>query len=74
MILVDYRMPELNGLGATRKIREMEAGGNRVPIAATTANALGEQRDDCLAAGMDDYLSKPSTLQQLAAMRKQHGS
>ena len=74
MILVDYRMPELNELGATREIREMEAGGNRVPIVATTANALGEQRDDCLATGMDDYLSKPSTLQQLAAMRKQHGS
>ena len=71
MILVGYRIPEFPGPGATRKIREIAAGGNRGPIVAATANALAAQPDDCLAARMDDYLSKPSTLPQLAAMRKQ---
>lgn len=66
VILMDYRMPGLDGPAATRLIREREAAGSRVPIIAVTANALAEQRDSCLAAGMDDYLSKPVTLQQLA--------
>jgi CheY-like chemotaxis protein len=66
LILMDYRMPGLDGPAATRLIREREAAGSRVPIIAVTANALAEQRESCLAAGMDDYLSKPVTLQQLA--------
>jgi two-component system, sensor histidine kinase len=72
LILMDYRMPKLDGLGATREIRELEARGDRVPIVAVTANALEEHRHECLAAGMDDYLAKPFTLQQLAAMLEQH--
>jgi len=74
MILIDYRMPEPDGLGATREIRELEAKGDRVPIVAVTANALTEQRGECMAAGMDDFLSKHFALQQLAAMLNQHGS
>ena len=67
LILMDYRMPGKDGLEATREIRELEHDRGHVPIIAVTANALIEHRDSCLAAGMDDYLSKPVTLQQLAA-------
>jgi signal transduction histidine kinase/CheY-like chemotaxis protein len=66
LILMDYRMPILDGPAAAREIRAMERGHRHVPIIAITANALVEHRDLCLAAGMDDYLSKPVTLQQLA--------
>ena len=66
LILMDYRMPILDGPAAAREIRALERGHRRVPIIAITANALVEHRDLCLAAGMDDYLSKPVTLEQLA--------
>jgi len=66
LILMDYRMPVLDGPAAAREIRTLESGKRHVPIVAITANALVEHRDICLSAGMDDYLSKPVTLQQLA--------
>jgi CheY-like chemotaxis protein/HPt (histidine-containing phosphotransfer) domain-containing protein len=64
LILMDCQMPELGGLEATQVIRQHEAagrtaGGRPVAIVALTANAMNSDRDRCLEAGMDDYLSKP---------------
>jgi len=60
-------MPEVDGLEATRRLRarETETGRTRVPVVALTAHALDGDRDTCIAAGMDDYLTKPFTQQQL---------
>ena len=66
IILMDWRMPVTDGLKCTLQIRELqEAQGHRVPIIAVTAHALAGDRERCLEAGMDDYLSKPFTLEQL---------
>ena len=71
LVLMDCHMPEMDGLAATTKIREHEqAGGNgqRVPIIALTADVQKGVQDQCVAAGMDGYLSKPFTQDQLQAV------
>jgi signal transduction histidine kinase/CheY-like chemotaxis protein len=66
LILMDLRMPEMDGLQATRRIRqfEQETGGH-IPIIAMTAHALKGDREICLAAGMDGYVAKPVRRQEL---------
>lgn len=66
VILMDVQMPRLDGLEATQKIREFEKdSGKRIKIVALTAQAMGGDRERCLAAGMDDYVSKPISKSEL---------
>jgi CheY-like chemotaxis protein len=63
---MDMRMPEMNGLDATRAIRETERiTGRHVVVVALTANVLEDDRKACIDAGMDDFLAKPLTLDAL---------
>jgi signal transduction histidine kinase/DNA-binding response OmpR family regulator/HPt (histidine-containing phosphotransfer) domain-containing protein len=59
VVLMDIQMPELDGLGATRQIRALAEPKRSIPIFAMTANAMAGAREEYLAAGMDDYISKP---------------
>lgn len=67
VILMDCQMPELDGFGATRRIRELQSP-DRIPIIAMTANAMDSDRDECLAAGMDDFVTKPVSIDRLSAV------
>mgnify|MGYP000862509771 CR=1 FL=1 len=68
LVLMDIQMPEMDGMSATRIIRKSPGPVAGIPIIALTANAIDGQRDEYMAAGMDDYLSKPFEAHQLYAV------
>ena len=72
LVLLDCHMPVMDGLAAAREMRGAEDAGTHTPIVALTASAFAEDRAACLAAGMDDFLSKPYTFNQLREIVTRH--
>lgn len=68
VILMDVKMSVMDGLEATKAIQARESGNRRVPIIALTAYAMKGDRERCLAAGMDDYVSKPINGSEMIAL------
>ena len=74
LVLMDCQMPEMDGYEATRRIRDENSSvrNHRIPIIAMTANAMSGDRQKCLNAGMDDYITKPIDRQEFANVIKRH--
>ena len=70
MVFMDCQMPEMNGYDATSQIRQLDGPNRHVPIIAMTAEALDGCRDRCLQAGMDDYVTKPVSMEDLTRLLK----
>jgi CheY-like chemotaxis protein len=75
LVFMDIQMPEMDGMEATAKIRENESlAGGRIPVVALTAHAMKGDQELCLAAGMDDYLTKPIRPQELDKMLNKYAT
>ena len=72
LVLMDCQMPDMDGFAATREWRRRESEGSRLPIVALTASAMEGDRERCLAAGMDGYITKPVTARHLAEAIERH--
>jgi CheY-like chemotaxis protein len=72
-VLMDVQMPEMDGLEASRQIRQHEGTGRHLPIIAMTASAMSGDREKCLAAGMDGYIAKPIDARELTAKVERYG-
>jgi CheY-like chemotaxis protein/HPt (histidine-containing phosphotransfer) domain-containing protein/anti-sigma regulatory factor (Ser/Thr protein kinase) len=72
LVLMDVQMPVMDGLEATRRIRQDVPGGTRIPVVGLTASALKEQAEDCRAAGMDDVIAKPIERERLEAVLERY--
>jgi len=72
LIFMDMRMPNMDGLEATRKIRSMGYGAKVLPIVALTANAFDDDRNACFDSGMNDFMTKPVSAEELSAMVQTH--
>ncbi|HYC92552.1 MAG TPA: response regulator [Thermoanaerobaculia bacterium] len=68
IVLMDIQMPDMDGYEATRRIRQMDGPVSKIPIVAITAHALAGEREKCIASGMNDYLAKPVSLEQIGAV------
>jgi CheY-like chemotaxis protein len=73
LILMDVQMPEMDGFETAKAIRKLRASSDQPKIIAITAYALKGDREKCLAAGMDDYISKPVKLEELRAVLESYG-
>jgi CheY-like chemotaxis protein len=73
LVLMDIQMPGIDGLEASRRIRSLSPVHSRIPIVAMTASATVEDRGACVAAGMNDYLTKPLALDALRKVLEQWG-
>lgn len=74
LIIMDLQIPVMDGLELTRQIRKMSEKGKNIPIVALTASALDGDREKCKAAGMNDYISKPTEAQQIEEILRKYFS